>query len=78
MSILKRIHTPSGKIIISIVLGFGLAAAFRASCKGRNCVIKYAAPYKDIEDKVIKQDYKCYEYILKPTKCTRDVVNYAS
>ncbi len=77
MNFLKKIHTPDGKIIISIILGFGLAAAFRASCKGKNCVVKYAAPYTEVEKKIIKHDNDCYEYILKPTKCTKNVVNYA-
>lgn len=77
MNFLQKIHTPSGKVIISIILGFGLAAAFRASCKGKNCVIKYAAPYSEVENKVLQHDNDCYEYILKPTKCKRDVISYA-
>jgi len=76
MNFLKKIHSPSGKIIISIILGFGLATVFRMSCKGKNCIIKYAAPYKEVEKKVIKQDDDCFEYILKPTKCSKDAIQY--
>ena len=28
-----------GKIIISVIWGFGLATIFRRICKGRNCIV---------------------------------------
>ena len=77
MSLVKKLFSENGKIIISIILGIGLAALFRNVCKGRNCIIKYAAPYDEIKDAVIKHDKNCYSYKLEQTKCTKDVISYA-
>jgi hypothetical protein len=54
---------------MSILLGFGLATIFRKICKGDNCVIFYAPPLDEIENKIFKQDGKCYQYNLVSTKC---------
>jgi len=65
----KFLKTETGKIIMSILLGFGLATIFRKICKGDNCVIFYAPPLDEIENKIFKQDGKCYQYNLVSTKC---------
>jgi hypothetical protein len=77
MSLIKKLFSEKGKIIISIILGIGLAALFKTACKGRNCIIKHAAPYDEIKDAVIKHDTECYTYNLEQTKCTKDVISYA-
>jgi hypothetical protein len=65
----KFVHTENGKIIMSVILGFGLATFFREMCKGQNCKIFHAPPLKDFENKIYKYDNKCYSYSLMPTKC---------
>ena len=65
----KFLKTETGKVIMSILLGFGLATIFRKMCKGDNCVIFYAPPLDEIENKIFKQDGKCYQYSLVSTKC---------
>lgn len=65
----KFITSKSGKYIISVLLGLGLSAIFRTVCKGDNCVIFYAPPLEDIQDKIFKQDGKCYKYNMISTKC---------
>jgi hypothetical protein len=65
----KFLKTETGKYIMSILLGFGLATVFRKICKGDNCVIFYAPPLDEIENKIFKQDGKCYQYNLVSTKC---------
>ena len=65
----KFTTSKTGKFIASLLLGFGLAAIFRTVCKGDNCIIFHAPPLEDIEDKVFKQDGKCYSYQLISTKC---------
>jgi len=76
MSFLSKLHTPTGSIVISVILGIGLASLFRAACKGRNCVAKFAAPH----DKVTSGAYQfvngCYTYEMQPTKCTSDALVY--
>ena len=48
--------TKWGSILISIVLGFGLAALFQKACKDNNCVIIKGPPYKDIKDKIYSEN----------------------
>lgn len=65
----------AGSIIISILLGLGLAALFQKACHDNNCMIIKGPPYKDIRDKIFIQDEKCYIYTPKTTKCeTREAL----
>lgn len=64
----KLLNTSQGRIILSAILGFGLASLFRASCKGKNCVIYKGAPLEDL-NKVYTFNSKCYKFIPKNTKC---------
>lgn len=68
----KFIHTENGKILMSILLGFGLASLFRTVCKDKNCIIFHAVSLEKIKDKVYKFDNKCYKYNIKPTMCNSD------
>ena len=61
----KFVHTQTGKYIMSILLGFGLASLFRTVCKGAGCLQFYAAPLDEIKDKIYKHDNKCYKYTTK-------------
>ena len=65
----KFVHTETGKYIMSILLGFGLASLFRVVCKEKNCIIFHAPPLDEIKDKIFKYDNKCYKYEPTPTKC---------
>jgi len=66
----KLIHTETGKIIMSLIFGLGLASLFRAICKDKNCVIFQAPPLEEIDEKIYKSaDNKCYKYVAAYTKC---------
>ena len=69
ISISKIVKTNVGRIFISILLGFGLATLFRKVCRDRGCMIYSAAPLKDINEKVITMDNKCYRLESKQTNC---------
>ena len=58
----KFLHTHSGKYIMSVILGFGLATLFRTVCKGKNCLLFKAPPMDEIQDKVFKHQDKCYKF----------------
>ena len=75
----KLIRTDNGKIILSILLGLGLASLFKRVCKGRNCSIVKSAPLDEINDKIYKTGNKCYKYELQPTKCdkSKKIVNFS-
>ena len=65
----KFVHTQSGKIIMSILLGFGLASLFRTVCKNKDCMIFHAPPMEELKDKIYKNDGKCVKYSQVATKC---------
>ena len=69
----KFVHTETGKIIMSILLGFGLASLFRKVCKEHNCLIFYAAPLDDFKDKIYKHKENCVKYDLIATKCKSNI-----
>ena len=69
----KFVHTQTGKIIMSILLGFGLASLFRTVCKNKQCLIFYAPPLEQIQDKIYKNDKKCVKYSPVSTKCNANV-----
>jgi hypothetical protein len=65
----RFVHTESGKIIMSILLGFGLASLFRTVCKNKDCMIFHAPPMEELKDKIYKNDGKCVKYSQVATKC---------
>ena len=65
----KFVHTQTGKIIMSILLGFGLASLFRTVCKDKDCIIFHAPPLDKFQDKIYKNGDKCYKYTPVATKC---------
>ncbi len=68
----KYFHTENGKILMSIILGLGLASLFRTICKDKNCIIFHAVPLDKIKDKIYKIDNKCYKYNIKSSSCDKN------
>jgi hypothetical protein len=66
----KFVHTNTGKNIMSMLLGLGLASLFRTVCKNNNCLIFYAPPLDKFKDKIYKQNGKCIKYNPVATKCS--------
>lgn len=66
----KFVHSGRGKIIMSILLGFGLASLFRKVCKDNNCLSFHAPPLDEFKDKIYKQNGKCVKYTPVATKCS--------
>ena len=71
----RLLTTRTGKMMMSIIWGLGLAALFKKACQGRNCqVIQYQGPNPE---EVSKTYYKygqdnCYRYIPYLTPCDTD------
>lgn len=59
----------AGQIIISIILGFGLATIFRKVCTGNNCVIIEGPKVSDVNKYYYKLDESCYKYTPYVTTC---------
>jgi hypothetical protein len=76
MKIKKFIESKSGIIVLSAVLGLGLACIFKMSCDSHNCIV-YKAPEYD-EKKIIKYNDKCYEPHEHMEKCdsNKQIIDY--
>ena len=69
MYLRRLIYSDVGRIIISILLGLGLATLFRKVCNDRNCIIFKAPNIKKIKNQIFKFDNKCYKFSEKIEKC---------
>lgn len=68
----RLLYSKYSHILISIILGFGLATIFRKACKQRNCIMFRAPPLKDINEKVYKFNNKCYKYDYNNVSCNKN------
>jgi len=75
----KFVHSNTGKIIMSLLLGIGLATFFRTVCKGQNCVIVKAPPLEDLDDQTYKFDDTCYKMEKNAVSCDKNkkIVKFA-
>ncbi len=71
---IKFAKTRRGRIIISILWGFGLACLFRKVCKDRNCIVYRAPDPNLIINNIYQHNGKCYEYKTENTQCTKNIV----
>ena len=79
MYIRRLIYSDFGSVVMSIVLGLGLATLFRKVCKDRNCM-KFEGPSIDkIKGQIFKYNDKCYQYKEKITTCNKNkkIVEFA-
>ena len=72
MNFNKLLYSPGGKILISVILGLGLATFFRKACNERNC-IKFVGPSNS---KILKETYKfdnkCYKFKTSAETCKKE------
>ena len=66
----KFLHSERGKLIMSMLLGLGLASLFRKVCKDNNCISFYAPPLDKFKEKIYKNNGKCVKYVPIATKCS--------
>jgi hypothetical protein len=58
-----------GKVIISILLGLGLATLFRRACNERDCLIFRAPALDKIKGQIFKFENKCYSFSENAQSC---------
>ena len=68
-TIKNTINSDSGSILISVILGLGLAALFRTACNGPDCRIIRGPNPKEVNDYVYKIQGDCYKYTPYVTSC---------
>ena len=69
MIVKNVLHDNFGSIIISVILGLGLAALFRRVCSGDGCIIVKAPNASDIGKYYYKVDNSCYKYTPNLVDC---------
>ena len=62
MQLNKLLEKDSGKIIVSCILGLGLASLFRSVCTSKNCLNFNGPVISDIEDQIYEHGNKCFKY----------------
>jgi hypothetical protein len=67
----KAFKNNTGAIMISVILGLGLAAMFRKSCTGNNCVVVKSPDMKDIENSVYRVNDNCFKYTPQIVACDK-------
>lgn len=74
----RFLHSNNGKILMSILLGFGLASLFRKVCKGNNCINFYAPKLEDFNEKIYKINGKCVKYNSYISNCVKEkkIINF--
>jgi hypothetical protein len=70
MKLEKFFNSKIGKIIISVILGLGLASLFRKVCNDRNCIVFKAPSLEELSNQVYKYNDKCVK--LKPNSIPCD------
>ena len=75
----RLLYNPVGKIIISILLGLGLATLFRKACNSRHCLLFHAPSIKKIKEQVFQYEDKCYKFKPKAESCqlNKKIVEFA-
>jgi hypothetical protein len=67
----RLLNSPSGKIIISILWGMGLALLFfRQTCDGPDCIVLKAPP-KSIKDETYLHDSQCFQFTPYSVTCNK-------
>lgn len=69
MHLSKFVHSVTGRYIMSIILGLGLATLFREVCVGKDCTSYNAPPVEEIDEQTYKFDDSCFKMEKNAVKC---------
>lgn len=69
LNITRILNTSFGRMIISLLLGLGLATMFRKACSDGNCLSFNGPVISEVDGKTFKFGEYCYKYDLFPAKC---------
>jgi hypothetical protein len=75
--VFKRIMSDQfGAIMVSVILGLGLAAIFRRVCDGDGCIVIRAPNQKELDEHVYRvgsgDEAACYRYTPNVVPCKRN------
>jgi hypothetical protein len=67
--IASMLESDIGSIVVSIILGLGLAGLFKRVCTGNDCVIVYGPDVNLVQSTYYKLDDSCYRYTAHKVPC---------
>ena len=70
MRIQQFIRSHIGKLVIAMIIGFGLSTLFRKTCKDKQCLQFKGPPLKDVDGQDYAYNDKCYQFKPNPIKCS--------
>ena len=59
-----------GCVVLSLLIGCGLAAMFRPVCRSGACVVMRAPPLPATQGRVFRIDDNCFRYERRATACS--------
>ena len=69
MNYKRLLYTDFGNIIISVLLGLGLASLFYQVCKDKNCIEFHGPVLNDMDGSIYQHGDECYKYSVVSTPC---------
>lgn len=69
MRVSDALESPVGAAIVSALLGLGLAAVFRRTCTGPECVVVRAPDLGDLGRHTYRIGQTCYRYTPEAAPC---------
>ena len=72
MQLQRLLYSDTGRNIISIVLGMGLAALFQKVCKDKDCVVFSGPIITEVDGKIFQHGDKCYKYDINSSSCDKN------
>lgn len=69
MFIKRVLNDNAGSIMISVILGLGLAAIFRKACSGGSCIVVRHPDLGELKKYVYRMDGSCFKYTPHVVPC---------
>jgi len=69
--LLKLFESNAGSIVISVILGLGLAALFRKACNDNKCIVVKGPNTEEVQRYYYKINDDCYQYKPVFSECNR-------
>jgi hypothetical protein len=77
INFLEFLDRPGVATLVSLLIGFGIAAMFRPLCKGPDCLVLRGPPVNEIRGAVYQFGAKCVEFDAKAIACPTKESNIA-
>lgn len=71
-TLMKKLQSRVGRIVVSIILGLGIATLFKPKCHKRDCLEFNGPDLDEIKDNVYRYNNKCYKFKLTSKSCVKN------